>query len=356
MRIAVDVMGGDNAPDAILKGALSALKLLSEGDKLVLIGDREIIEEAIEETGVQGNPHIEIVATTEVIGMGDPPIKALRDKLDSSIVKWGWLGSKRAKEQQCDVIISAGNTGACVASAQMTMRRLPGVHRPGIAVTIPTFYGPVVVCDVGANPEPRPTHLHQYGHMGSIFAQQVLEIENPKVALLSIGGEEGKGNALTRGTHQLLKVDTSMNYVGYVEGREIFEGKANVIVAEGFTGNVVLKLAEGLSKGIFKTIAHEAFEIDPDLAMKLQPVVESIYAKHDYHEHGGAPLMGANGICLICHGSSQPRTIHNAIRNALKYAQLNVNEMISERLLKADQILKAVKPDSAPADPQEAEA
>jgi glycerol-3-phosphate acyltransferase PlsX len=334
-------MGGDNAPDAILKGALSAIKLLSAGDRLVLVGDEAIINEAVEEEGLVGDPHIEVLGTTQVIGMGDPPVSALREKTDSSIVKWAWLGSRRAKDEVCDVIISAGNTGACVAAAQMTMRRLPGVHRPGIAVTIPTFYGPVVVCDVGANPEPRPTHLHQYGHMGTIFAERVLDIEDPKIALLSIGGEEGKGNALTRGTHDLLKFDDTLNYVGYIEGREIFEGKANVIVTEGFTGNVVLKLAEGLSKGIFKTIAHEAFEIDPDLAMKLQPVVESIYAKHDYHEYGGAPLMGANGICLICHGSSQPRTIHNAIRNALKYAELGVNEQVSERLLAAEELLKS---------------
>ncbi|MEM1354815.1 MAG: phosphate acyltransferase PlsX [Planctomycetota bacterium] len=356
MRIAVDVMGGDNAPDDILKGSLSALGLLGDDDRLVLVGDERIIAETIEEAGVEGDSCLEVFATSQVIGMGDPPVSALREKTDSSIVKWGWLGSKRAKELRCEVIISAGNTGACVASAQMSMRRLPGVHRPGIAVTIPTFYGPVVVCDVGANPEPRPTHLHQYGHMGTIFAEKVLDIENPKVALLSIGGEEGKGNALTRGTHDLLKADTSTNYVGYIEGREIFEGKANVIVAEGFTGNVVLKLAEGLSKGIFKTIAHEAFEIDPELAMKLQPVVESIYAKHDYHEYGGAPLMGANGICLICHGSSQPRTIHNAIRNALKYAELNVNTVISERLLRADEIIKSVRSTPEKADPQEAQA
>ncbi|MFN3167377.1 MAG: phosphate acyltransferase PlsX [Phycisphaeraceae bacterium] len=344
MRIAIDVMGGDNAPDAILKGALSAVKLLGDGDTLVLIGDQDIIHEALDEEGVAGDARVQIVPTTQVIEMGDPPVSALRNKADSSIVKWGWLGSPRAKDERCDVIISAGNTGACVASAQMSMRRLQGVHRPGIAVTIPTFYGPVVVCDVGANPEPRATHLHQYGHMGSIFAERVLDIDAPKVALLSIGGEEGKGNALTRGTHELLKIDDTLNYVGYIEGREIFEGKANVIVTEGFTGNVVLKLAEGLSKGIFQTIAHEAFEIDPDLAMKLQPVVESIYAKHDYHEYGGAPLMGANGICLICHGSSQPRTIHNAIRNALKYAELDVNPEVSKRLLAAEEIIKARRP------------
>ena len=333
-------MGGDNAPDAILKGALSAIKLLSDGDKLVLVGDEEIIAEALDEEGFSGDPHVEIVATTQVIAMGDPPISTLREKTDSSIVKWGWLGSPRSKEDLCDVIISAGNTGACVASAQMSMRRLKGVHRPGIAVTIPTFYGPVVVCDVGANPEPRASHLHQYGHMGSIFAERVLEIDNPSVALLSIGGEEGKGNALTRETHALLKCDDLLNYVGYIEGREIFEGKANVIVAEGFTGNVVLKLAEGLSKGIFKTIAHEAFEIDPDLAMKLQPVVESIYAKHDYHEHGGAPLLGVNGVMLIAHGSSEPRTIKNAITTTIEFVNSGINDAIIERLAMAEKALQ----------------
>jgi len=334
-------MGGDNAPDAILKGALSAVSLLEPGETLVLVGDEGMINEGIAEAGLTGSEHLEVFGTTQIIGMGDSPVTALRNKPDSSIVKWAWLGSKKkAKEQYCEVIISAGNTGACVASAQMMMRRLPGVHRPGIAVTIPTFYGPVVVCDVGANPEPRPNHLHQYAHMGSIFARRVLDIDNPKVALLSIGGEEGKGNNLTRGTHELLKIDDTLNYVGYAEGSEIFEGKATVIVAEGFTGNVVLKLAEGLSKGIFKTIAHEAFEMDPELAMNLQPVVEKIYAKHDYHEHGGAPLMGANGICLICHGSSKAKTIHSAVRNALKYARLGLNQEVIEKLTVAEELVK----------------
>ncbi len=333
MRIAVDVMGGDHAPDAILDGCVDAIGLLGPDDTLVLVGDQDVIEESLEEGGL-GTEHdkIEIVPTTQVIGMADSPVTALREKDDSSIVKWGWLGGRRSGDQHCEVIISAGNTGACVAAAQMSMRRLPGVHRPGIAITLPTFAGPVVMCDVGANPEPRPNHLHQYGHMASVYAQAIIGIDNPKVALLSIGGEEGKGNQLTRETHDLLKVDKHLNYVGYIEGRELFEGKANVVVCEGFTGNVVLKLSEGLAKGIFQTIGREVLEIDPELAMRFEPVVKRIYKKHDYHEYGGAPLLGANGICMICHGSSEGRTIANAIRNALEYARHGVNERIVEEL------------------------
>jgi len=165
--------------------------------------------------------------------MGDPPVSALREKTDSSIVKWGWLGSPRAKDDRCDVIISAGNTGACVASAQMSMRRLPGVHRPGIAVTIPTFYGPVVLCDVGANIVPKPTHLHQYGHMAAIYAEQIHGIANPRVGLLNIGGEEGKGTDLIKQTMKLMRADEHLNYIGGVEGRDLFDNTCDVVVTEG---------------------------------------------------------------------------------------------------------------------------
>lgn len=338
MRIGIDVMGGDNAPDAILAGSLAAVKLLSPDDALVLIGDRAIIEDGVAEAGLAKDPRIQIEATSQVITMDDPPVTAIRAKPDSSIVRMGELAGKRAGEKRCDIIISAGNTGACVAAAQMSMRRLPGVHRPGIAVTIPTFYGPLVVCDVGANPEPRPPHLHQYGHMASIFAQQVVGIAEPKVALLSIGGEEAKGNTLVKETNVLMKKDKRLNYVGYVEGRDLFDGKANVVITEGFTGNVVLKLAEGLSSGLFRTIAREIFEIDPQLALKFEPVVKSIYKKHDYHEYGGAPLLGTNGICIICHGSSEARTMTAAIRNAMTLSKHNVNQTISEVLSSLDPV------------------
>lgn len=335
MRIAIDVMGGDNAPDAILAGGLGAVEALGPDDRLVLIGDEEIILEGIAEAGLKSDPRIEVEATPsdQVIGMAEPPVTALRNKPDSSIARMAWLGSqKKAGDRYCEIIISAGNTGACVAAAQMSMRRLPGVHRPGIAIVLPTFHGPVVLCDVGANPEPKGTHLYQYGVMASVYAEKVLGIDNPKIGVMNIGGEEAKGTPLVKETNALCRADENLNYVGYVEGRDIFEGKANIVVTEGFTGNVVLKLAEGLSAGIFRTIIHEAMEIDPEMAMQFQPVIKSIYQKHDYHEYGGAPLLGANGICMICHGSSEARTITNAVKKAMEYANTQVNEAIVQEL------------------------
>ncbi|MEM8781327.1 MAG: phosphate acyltransferase PlsX [Planctomycetota bacterium] len=336
MRIAVDVMGGDHAPDAILQGCLDAVDLLNDSHRAVLVGDESLIREGLEEAGLHNDPRFDIEPTTQVIGMAETPTKALREKTDSSLVRLGELGRRKAGDKYCEVIISAGNTGATVATAQMHMRRLKGVHRPGIAIVLPTFHGPVVVCDVGANPEPRASHLHQYAHMASVYAETVIGIPDPSCAVMNIGGEEEKGTPLIREANALCRDDAGLKYVGYVEGRDLFNGKANVVMTEGFTGNVVLKLAEGLSKGIFETIAREAFEIDPELAMRFEPVVKSIYAKHDYHEFGGAPLLGANGICMICHGSSEARTIKNAIKNAIIYAEAGVNDAISKRLEAAE--------------------
>jgi glycerol-3-phosphate acyltransferase PlsX len=331
MRIAIDVMGGDHAPDAILDGCVAALEVIDPNDRLILVGDQKAITESLSEHGKLKDEHFEIVPTTQVIGMAEQPTIALRAKPDSSIAKWAWLGSRKAPaEQRADVIISAGNTGACVAAAQMMMRRLPGVHRPGIAVTLPTFYGPIVVCDVGANVAPKPSHLHQYGHMASLYSRKSHGIERPRVALLSIGEEEGKGTQTVKDAAKLMKADPSLNYVGYVEGRDLFDNRCDVVITEGFTGNVALKLAEGLSKGLFKTIAHEIFQQDPQLAMQFEPVVKGIWKKHDYHEYGGAPLLGANGICIICHGSSEARTIKNAVRVSKKLYELRLNEEIIE--------------------------
>jgi phosphate acyltransferase len=332
VRIAIDVMGGDHAPDAILTGALDAVDLLKSGDQLVLVGDGRVIREGLSQRGLSGDDRFEVVATTQVVEMAEPPIQALRSKPDSSLVRMAELGSKKAGDKRCDVVISAGNTGACVAASQMAMRRLPGVHRPGVAVPLPTFHGPIVLCDVGANPEPRPTHLHQYAHMAGVYAHRVLGVDKPRVALMSIGGEEGKGNVLTRETHKLMKADASLNYVGYVEGRDLFANKTDVVATEGFTGNVVIKLAEGLAAGLFKTIAREIFEIDPKMAVQFEPVVKRIYAKHDYHEFGGAPLLGANGNCMICHGSSEARTITAAVKAAIAHAEHKVNDGIVEAL------------------------
>ena len=333
MRIAIDVMGGDHAPDVILTGALAARDELGDRHEIVLVGDEGLIRDSLKEAGMGGDTRYQVYPTTQTVAMDESPTSALRQKPDSSIAKWAWLGSKRAPDDlKCEVVISAGNTGACVAAAQMRMRRLPGVHRPGIAVTIPTFHGPLVICDVGANIVPKPQHLHQYGVMASIYAAKTHRIDNPRVAMLSIGGEEGKGTDLIKESSRLLREDKSVNYVGYVEGRNMFDDRCDVVVAEGFTGNVVLKLAEGLAAGLFKTIAHEIFEQDPELAMKFEPVVKTIYKKHDYHEYGGAPLLGANGTCMICHGSSEARTIRAAVATAIRYVESGVNEAIVDRL------------------------
>lgn len=332
MRIAIDVMGGDHAPDAILAGCFAAADLLSKDDRLVLVGDGDVVRGALEAKGLAGDGRFEVIPTTQIIEMDEQPVNALRGKPDSSIVKLAELGHPRAGDKRCEVIISAGNTGAFVAAAQMSLRRLEGVNRPGIAVTMPTFAGPIVLCDVGANPEPRSQHLYQYAQMASVYAHRVAGVENPRVALLSIGGEEGKGNALVRDAAKLIREDGSMNYVGYVEGRDLFAGKADVVITEGFTGNVVIKLCEGLAEALFRTIGREIAQANPELGAKFEPVVRSIYKKHDYHEFGGAPLLGANGVCMICHGSSEARTIAAAITNSIKYARLGVNEAIVETL------------------------
>jgi glycerol-3-phosphate acyltransferase PlsX len=331
MRIGVDVMGGDNAPDEILKGCIAAVESLHADDTIVLIGDGPLIAETLEERGVDAGKKLEIVATTEVIEMDDPPVDAVRTKKNSSIAVMGKMGSPK-DPNRLDAVISAGNTGACVTAAQMHMRRLPGVVRPGIAVTVPTFSGPIVLLDVGANIEPKASHLAQYGLMGEIYAREVLGISNPRVALMNVGGEEQKGTQEMRDARDMLRGVGDVNFIGFVEGRGVFNGDADVVITDGVVGNVMLKLAEGLSSGIFKALAREVFEIDPSLAGRLDPVVKSLYAKHDYHEYGGAPLLGVNGVCLISHGSSVGRTITNAIRRARNFVELGINDAIVRRL------------------------
>jgi glycerol-3-phosphate acyltransferase PlsX len=330
MRLAVDVMGGDHAPDAILKGCIDALPLLEADDELVLVGPAHIINEVLDERSVR-DPRIRVEHAAQVIAMDDPPAKAVRAKPESSIVKMAHLGSERA-ERRCDLVLSAGNTGACVAAAIMHMHRLRGVHRPGIAVTFPAFHGPMVMIDVGANPEPKPVHLWQYGVMAEVYCRTVLGIDRPRVAQLNIGSEEAKGTDLVRETRDLLKRTPGLNYIGYVEGRDLFEGACDVVITDGFVGNTLLKMAEGLARSLFKAIAAEIIAIDPKLALQLDPVVKQIYKKNDYHEYGGAPLLGVNGVMMIAHGSSEPKTIKNAIRNTFQHVRAHVNDAIVERI------------------------
>jgi glycerol-3-phosphate acyltransferase PlsX len=255
----------------------------------------------------------------------------VRSKTDSSIVKLARLGSVRGG-QDVDGVLSAGNTGACVSAAHMHMKRLPGVHRPGICVTIPAFAGPVVMCDAGANPKPRATHLWQYALMAEAYARSIHGIKNPRIGLMNIGAEEAKGTGIIKETSELLRHTPGVNYIGYIEGRDFFGGVADVVATDGFVGNTVLKMAEGLAKSLFDAIAHEIMAIDPTLAIQFEPVVKQIYAKNDYHEYGGAPLMGVNGTFVIAHGSSQPKTIKAAIMNTKAFVTHKLNEAIVRRL------------------------
>jgi glycerol-3-phosphate acyltransferase PlsX len=330
MRLAVDVMGGDHAPDAILKGCVEALAHLAPQDQLLLFGDQVIIRELLAEFGCS-DPRLVVEHAPEVITMEDSPAKAVRGKPDSSIVQMTLRGSQK-HEDPVDGVLSAGNTGACVTAAIMHMKRLPGVHRPGIAVTIPAFHGPVVLCDAGANPLPTAAHLWQYGVMADIYARDVQGIQNPRVALMNIGAEEGKGSDLVKQARDLLRDTPDLNFIGFVEGRDFFDGVADVIITDGFVGNTVLKMAEGLAKSLFSAIAQEIFQADPSLALQFEPVVKQIYAKNDYHEYGGAPLLGVNGSCFIAHGSSEARTIKAAVRNARDYVMRHVNDEIAARI------------------------
>ncbi|MFM9144563.1 MAG: phosphate acyltransferase PlsX [Phycisphaerales bacterium] len=331
MRIGVVFRGCDHAPVESRMGCWRAVPTLDQSDRLVLIGDQEVARDMLGERGMLHEARIEIVATTEVIGMDEPPVEAMKAKKNSSIVVMNQMASPRA-ENRLDVVISAGNTGACVAASQYFMRRLPGVVRPGICVTVPTFSGPIVLIDVGANIEPKPSHLAQYGVMGDVYAREILGNPHPRVALMNVGGEEQKGTDLMRSARDMIRQFEDLNFSGFVEGRGVFDGEADVVITDGVVGNVMLKLAEGLSSGIFKALAHQVLESDPDLVLRLEGVIKSLYAKYDYHEYGGAPLLGVNGVSLISHGSSKDRTIKNAILRGKAFANARINEKIVARL------------------------
>jgi glycerol-3-phosphate acyltransferase PlsX len=256
---------------------------------------------------------------------------AVRQKKDSSINRIAQMAGKR----ELHAIVSAGNTGAFAAASQMRMKLLPGVARSGIAVVIPSFYGPIVLCDAGANITPRPTHLVQYAIMASEYSKHVLKIEKPRVGLLSIGEEESKGTQLVREAHELMRRSGQINFLGNVEGRDLFRGTCDVVICDGFSGNITLKLMEGLSEGLFKVIAKEVAIASTTLAENLAPVFKRIWANHDYAEFGGAPLLGVDGVCIICHGSSNHVAIRNAVRVASEYLEHDVNAIIASKLADA---------------------
>ncbi|MGE5607785.1 MAG: phosphate acyltransferase PlsX [Bacillota bacterium] len=333
MRAAVDVMGGDKAPAAILQGCWEAAPLLESTDAILLVGDEGVIRAGLESSGLESAKKAlyQVVPTTEVIAMDDPPVEAIRSKPNSSIS----VMCKLAAKGEADVVISAGNTGACVAAAQLRMRTLPGVSRPGIGVVMPTFQGRVVICDVGANISPKPKHLAQYAIMAGAYATAICGVENPRVGLMSIGEEDAKGTTIVKEARKLLRDEPQINFVGNVEGRDVFKGTADVVVCDGFVGNIILKLVEGMSEGFFRSIVTELQAANPALLAQAQPVLKGLRAKHDWQEHGGAPLLGVNGYCLICHGRSDARAIKNAIRVGKQLVNANINRKIVEQVEKS---------------------
>lgn len=326
MRIAVDAMGGDNGPAVIVEGAVAAAR--EYGFEIALVGDKAAVERELDRSRGSGLP-ITVRHASQVVEMGETPSQALRRKRDSSMR----VAAELVRDGEASAFISAGNTGAAMAIAMFVIGVLPGVDRPAIAVVLPNAKGRTVLLDVGANVDPRPRHLLQFAVMGHVYAKDILGLAAPRVGLLSVGEEEGKGNELTREVFKALEAST-LNFVGNVEGRDIYNGDVDVVVTDGFTGNVALKVSESLVDMLVSLIRDE---LSHDWRAKLgalliRPAFRRFAKRVDYNELGGAPLLGINGACIISHGASPPRAIKNAIRVAAEWVKGNVNDHIRAAL------------------------
>jgi glycerol-3-phosphate acyltransferase PlsX len=327
MQIALDAMGGDHAPGPIVAGAVQAVASDPEL-RVILVGDKAQIEPHLSQAA-EALARMEIFHCSQVITMEETPVVALRKKPDNSISRcWQLLA-----ERKVGAIVSAGNTGAMVAGGLRLRRFLQNVRRPGIAAIMPTLRGPCVMIDVGANISPKPEHLFQYGIMGSIFAKHILQREQPTIGLMNIGSEEAKGHDLAKDTHSLFNSSPLKDrFVGNIEGRDINKGVCDVIVTDGFVGNVVLKVCEGVFDFVMKMTAKEVLNSLNTEKQAAQQAIQALINRYDYHEAGGAPLLGIDGICIICHGSSGDRAIRNALLVAARYARAGLNELIVQEL------------------------
>ncbi len=313
MKIALDAMGGDGAPDVEVQGALDAVEEL--GVEVTLVGNRASIERSLGSRARAGK--LSICHCEEVVGMDETPLKAVRKKKDSSIrVAFDLAGKGKVA-----AVVSAGNSGATMAAGLLTLGRMEGAERPAIASIFPGQKGPVVVIDVGANVDCRPEHLFQFGVMAHAFASVCLGVQDPKIGLLSIGEEGGKGNEQVRLTHELFE-KSPLNFSGNVEGRDIFTGDVDIIVCDGFVGNVALKLTEGLGETVSTMLKQELRRSFSGRAAFFlgRRALKKFAGKLDYAEYGGAPLLGINGVGIICHGASSAKAIKNAIKLAARYA------------------------------------
>lgn len=332
MRIAVDAMGGDFAPKEIVRGAAAAAKKYD--CEIVLVGDEEKIRAELHGENIEAL-RISIVHAAEVIGMDEHPAEAVRSKKDASVV----VATRLVKDGTCDAVLSAGSTGAAVAAAQLILHRIRGVGRPAIATPMPTVDGVTLMLDSGANVDSRPEHLVQSAVMGSFYAQYVFGIERPRVGLLNIGEEETKGNEQAKETYQLLAADKNINFCGNAEGRDVPKGNFDVVVCDGFVGNVVLKFAEGLAKTILGLIREEirGGGLMARLgALLLIPTLRRLGRRLDVREYGGAPLLGVGGCCVIGHGSSDAKSIASAIGVTVDYVNGKVLDQIRDALAKEE--------------------
>jgi glycerol-3-phosphate acyltransferase PlsX len=325
MRIAIDAMGGDHAPQAIVEGALLAAAEWKDVE-IILVGDQRVLEPLLQNCP----PNVRIVPASEVIEADDEPVKAVRRKKDASMV----VAGKLVKEDEADAMISAGNTGALMTTGLLVIGRIKGIERPALAPMIPTMEGHgVLALDLGANMDSTPEHLVQYAIMGSIYREKVHGISKPRVGLLNVGTEEMKGNELTKQTFPLLK-EAPIHFVGNVESRDVLHGNCDVLVCDGFVGNIMLKTLEGTATAIMKELKKQFLStlMTKLAAAVLKPKLKQFAAKMDYTEHGAAPLLGINGVCMKSHGSSNANAIKNAVRQARNALKNNLVEAISTEI------------------------
>ncbi len=328
VKVAVDAMGGDNAPAEIIKGSVDAVNE-STHVKVFLVGQEEIIQKHLADY-TYNKEQIEVVNATEVIETAEPPVMAIRRKKDSSIVK----AMNLVKEGTCDAYVSAGSTGATLVGGQVIVGRIKGVERPPLAPLIPTEKGCALLIDCGANVDARPSHLIQFAKMGSVYMEHVMGIKNPKVAIVNIGAEEEKGNALVKETFPLLKNCPDINFIGSIEARDIPAGYADVIVCEAFVGNVILKLYEGVGGTLIKKVkAGMMTSLRSKIgALLVKPALKETLKAFDLEQYGGAPMLGLNGLVVKTHGSSKSVEIKNSILQCITFTEQNINEKIKEKI------------------------
>ena len=325
MKIVVDAMGGDHAPEAVVEGAVMAAS--EYNTEIILTGLSETVQTILDRLDPVHKLPVQVVHADEVVEMHDLPGKVLRSKRKSSMK----IGLDLLKEGTASAFVSAGNTGAVLAYSTVILRPLKGVDRPAIAIQLPTLKGNAILLDAGANVDCKTSQLFQFGIMGHVFAEYILGKETPRVGLLSIGEEDGKGNEIVKEVFQMLKA-SHINFIGNIEGKEVYRGNADVIVCDGFTGNVALKISESLAEMIgtnFKRMFQNNWASKLGYQL-LKPQLDQFKKKVDYSETGGAPLLGVNGVVIIAHGNSSPKAIKNAINRARELCEKNINEHIRE--------------------------